>query len=208
MKGKFISLEGIDACGKSTQTRMLCAWFAKEGLHYVTTREPGGSHVGDLVRNILRSSANKWGPMEQAMLLNAGRYSHTHEMILPHLNRGVHVVCDRYVDSTFAYQSALGAPLSVLQNIHNLLFDNLYPHMTLWLDVPPDDAWARVMKRKELGVTDAFEAKLSFQRDVYKNYCAMAKMFPDRIIRIDARKSVDVVFSSIQSQVVKLLGLD
>ena len=149
----------------------------------------------------------QWSGVEQALLLNAGRYSHTQELIIPHLAKGVNVICDRYVDSTYAYQAALGASLEMLQELHKLLLNSFYPDLTLWLDVSPEVAWSRVEKRQEQGVVHAFEVKQTFQKKVYEQYVLLAKRFPDRIIRIDAHKTVEEVFASITHHVSRVLGI-
>jgi len=207
MDGVFIAFEGVDGCGKSTQVILLHEWMLKKGIDHVVTREPGGVPSADMIRNILSQSGNAWSSMAQALLLNAGRLEHTNYLIRPQLSRGVHVVSDRYVDSTFAYQG--GGEEEAFQRLlqlHRLVIGDFFPHVTFWLDIDPLVVQERLKRRARNGVVHDFEKKQAVQMKAQQGYEALSRRFPERIRRINANGLREETFEQIQVHCMDILG--
>ena len=143
-KGKFITIEGGEGSGKSTQINVIKAWLEKHNISYVLTREPGGSPLGEELRKILKNATYDFSEMAELYLFNAGRIEHIEKVIKPNLEKGITVVCDRYYDSTLAYQGvARGLGYEKVKNLCKLAIDGMEPDMTIWLDINPVDAFKR-----------------------------------------------------------------
>lgn len=197
----FITFEGCDGCGKSTQIRFAKEYLESKGYQVLVTREPGGSIVAERIRDVILSKESIGMTAETEMLLYAAaRVQHTQEIVTPALQEGKIVLCDRYVDSTIAYQGCargLGAERVVR------VFEEtcgVYPDLTLWLDVPSDEAFKR---KGGIDKDDRLESEgFSFHQKVYNGYCEAWKMFPDRIVRVnasgqkaDTRRKIEEVLS-------------
>jgi len=186
MKGKFVTFEGCDGCGKSSQMRMLAEYLTVAGRSIVMTREPGGSVVSDKIRDILLDAGN-YGmePETEALLFAASRVQHYREFILPALNSGLLVLCDRYIDSSLAYQGfgrGLGFDF-VLKLFESTLADAM-PDLTVFIDVPPTECFDR---KGGVDENDRIErAGGDFFDKVYEGYMEAAKKFPQRIAIIKA----------------------
>jgi len=208
VKGLLITLEGVDACGKSTQMSLVKKWLTSIDIPHVLTREPGGVPQADIVRSLLSRSGNQWSSMGQALLLNAARVEHTVAFITPNLSAGRHVICDRYFDSTLAYQGQ-GDPERVekLLMIHKMAVGNVIPDLTLWLDVDAERLNTRLQRRAQQGEVHDFEKKKNLQELARKGYQYLHQQFPDRIKRIEADMSVAEVSYIIQKYIMQYLGL-
>lgn len=188
--GAFISFEGIDGCGKSTQAQILAHTLGAAGFEVVLTREPGGTKISEEIRQILLDPEN--GEMAdgcELMLYEASRAQLVSECLRPALARGAWVICDRYADSTFAYQSAGRkiAPATV-KRANELGTLGLQPDLTILLDMDPVHALARATK----GGADRLEAEgIAFQQKVREGYLALAKEEPERIRWVDAEGTED-----------------
>ncbi len=211
MKGVFITFEGVEGCGKSTQVRLLVDALAKVGREVHVTREPGGTPIGETIRAILLDPANEMLCKEAEILLyGAARAQHVSEVIRPKLAQGVVVISDRYADATTAYQGAArGFSPQQLSAVHQLATDNLQPHLTIVLDVPVADGLARVLQRSiDAGTRsyDRLEAEsLEFHERVRAAYLEIAKTDANRVKVIDGRQSVDQVHAEILGLVKPLL---
>lgn len=186
MKGKFITFEGCEGVGKSRQLCMLKEYLDKNGIKYYFTREPGGTSVSEQIRKVILDGNNKEMTDEcEALLYAAARAQLVKEEILPRLLRGELVVCDRYIDSSLAYQGyARGLGKDFVERINAFAIKNATPDLTLFLDLAPIDAF----KRKG-GADSADRLELSgmeFHNKVYKGYLELAKTYPERIAVIDA----------------------
>jgi dTMP kinase len=195
----FITFEGIEGSGKTTQQRMLAEHLRAQGKTVVVTKEPGGTPLADRIRAILLDSANAIDPVAEVLLFAASRRQHTTEVIEPALSRGEIVLCDRYADSTLAYQGfGRLIDLDRLRTLNEWATDALVPHVTLLFDLPEEIGLQRANSRNASAVQDEgrFEAEdLRFHRRVREGYLAMAVAEPNRYRVVDANGSVDDVFA-------------
>jgi dTMP kinase len=200
----FISFEGIEGSGKTTQIQGLHDYLCQKGHDVVLTREPGGSGIGQQIRAILLHSKNKdLNPLAELLLYMADRAQHLNEIVKPGLASGKMILCDRYFDATIAYQGyARGLDLDLISQLHGLAFADYKPHLTLLLDLPPETGLGRAWQQIENGQrTDAetrFEEEtLAFHRRVREGYLALARLEPRRFKIIDASGSQDQVANEI-----------
>jgi dTMP kinase len=193
--GRFITLEGGEGTGKSTLARGLAETLRAKGREVVVTREPGGAPGADAIRALLVSGdANRWSAMEEALLFAAARLNHLNQTIRPALARGAVVVCDRYVDSTRAYQVAAGGLKAEALDTLNALIEAPAPDLTLVLDLDPAAGLAR-SRGQHVG-EDRFEKKdASFHARVREEFLAIARREPERCVVLDAGQSAEAVLS-------------
>lgn len=205
MKGCFITVEGTDGSGKSTQIELLTRYLKDKGLDVVFTREPGGTAISEKIREIILDINNReMTGTTEALLYAAARSQHVEEKIIPAVNAGKTVICDRFVDSSIAYQGAareLGTEM--IADINSFALHGIMPDMTLFFDLPPEKGILRKKNEREL---DRLEAeKLDFHKRVYEGYKALCKKFPDRIRAIDADRSVEEVHDEVVCEIDRLL---
>ncbi|MES0875128.1 dTMP kinase [Sinimarinibacterium thermocellulolyticum] len=198
MRGRFITLEGGEGSGKSTQARHVRDWLRARGREVVLTREPGGTPLAEAVRELV---LRRWGEDVNAatelLLMFAARAAHVHGLIAPSLARGVDVVCDRFVDSSYAYQGARGIDAVHLRALEALAMPQIMPDLTLLLDLPPEQGLDRAQVR---GDGNRFEAEtLDYQRRVREIFLRRAAEDPARCVVIDASASVDRVSAAIDA---------
>lgn len=196
-KGKFITFEGCDGCGKSTQLALLSEYLKKEGIPHIFTREPGGGKISEAIRGILLNGKNtEMGDECEALLYAAARAQHIKDRVEPALNEGKLVVCDRYVDSSFAYQAyARGLGVEFVEKINAFALEKFLPDVTVFFDLSPQEAFAR---KKGADLDDRMElAGLAFHERVYEGYLALAEKFPKRIVVINARKSIEEIAKEV-----------
>lgn len=197
--GRFISFEGTEGVGKTTAIEQLCTRLEQAGIDYIRTREPGGSDFAEQLRNLLLDPATDIHDDTELLLMFAARCDHLHQRILPALAAGQWVICDRFIDSTIAYQGfgrAKGDE-AVLAKIQGLIdaFISRMPDRTLWLDLPVAEGMARAGKRS---AADRFEQEaMDFFTRVHDGFAYMAAQAPERIVRIDAAGSADEVSARI-----------
>jgi dTMP kinase len=200
--GFFITFEGIEGCGKTTQIRRLTASFEEKRLPFLLTREPGGTAIGDRIRQILLSSeSSRLEPAAEFFLYVAARAQHAAEMVLPALRDGKTVLCDRFADATLAYQGyGRGLNLAWLEEIHNRFLQGLKPDLTFLLDLPVEEGLRRAWKRMENQAVkeDRFEKEaLAFHRRVREGYLFLARREPNRIIVLDGMKDEQTLHREI-----------
>lgn len=210
-RGRFITLEGGEGAGKSTQAKLLCDRLDKEGVRTLLTREPGGTPRAEAIRDILLSGkAKPLGPMGEALLFYVARDSHLELTIRPALKRGVWVICDRFHDSTRAYQGAAGGvPVSALDALERIIIGDTQPDLTLILDLPPEEGLIRAKARAESAgqAVDRFEEmSLRFHRNLRDEFLDIAGTAPERCVVIDAQGKPDDVAYTIWKAVVERLG--
>lgn len=200
----FISFEGIDGCGKTTQLQLLCEHLTSIGHTVTMTREPGGTALAEAIRNYLLHSPQPLGSRTELLLFGAARAQHVDELIRPALARGEVVLSDRFADSSVAYQGGgLGLPPDFVRRMNAFATDGLQPHMTFLLDVDPAIGQQRRLRGKE----DRIEGRgLEFQERVRAAYLAMAQAEPQRIVVIDAMPAPDEIHKRIL-QVLQESGL-
>jgi dTMP kinase len=204
--GLFISLEGIDGVGKSTQSDLLEEFLRAQGREVVRTLEPGGTELGQEIRHLLLHRKGDVAPRAEALLYAADRAHHVASKIRPALNRGEVVMTDRYLDSSVAYQG-VGRALSAedVRAISMFAVEGLLPDLTILLDL---EASAAAARRNNTGeAPDRLEReKIDFFEAVRQAYLDMAAAEPDRWLVIDARKTVDEMQAQIRDRVADLLG--
>ncbi|MGN0817556.1 MAG: dTMP kinase [Candidatus Coproplasma sp.] len=184
MKGKFITVEGCEGSGKSTQLRLLSEKLDNLGVDYILTREPGGSDIAEQIRKIILDGKNSAMCDEcEALLYAAARVQHLKEIVKPALDRGTLVICDRYVDSSLAYQGfARGLGEQFIEQINSYALQEFVPDLTLFLNISPDAAFER---KHGADKDDRIEQLgLDFHRKVYAGYLALCEKYP-RIAPID-----------------------
>lgn len=195
----FITFEGIEGSGKTTQQRLVAEHLRAKGRTVVSTKEPGGTPLADRIRAIVLDSANVIDPIAEVFLFAASRRQHTMEVIEPALARGEIVLCDRYADSTLAYQGfGRLIDLDRLRALNNWATDALVPHRTLLFDLPEEVGLTRARSRNATADMDEgrFELEdLRFFRRVREGYLSMALAEPRRYVVIDANADVDTVFT-------------
>ncbi len=201
----FITFEGMDGSGKTTQLQHLAAALRENGYHVITTREPGGTPLGDRVRSLLLDKADDPAPMDrraELLLFCASRAQLVHEVIRPHLAQGGIVLCDRYIDSSLAYQGfGLGIDLDVLQTLLEFATGGLLPDLTLYLDISPEEGLRRRAAASLFGeeFNRIDDLELDFHHRVYEGYQWIQTQAGDRWHPIDARQTPE----QIQPQVLQ-----
>ena len=199
MKGKFVTFEGCEGVGKSTQVEMLKKYLSEKGGDFLFLREPGGNAVSEKIRElILTKDYGEICGRCEAMLYCAARAQLIDTVITPALNEGKLVVCDRFTDSTFAYQGvARGLGADYIAKLNELTCGEVTPDVTIFLDMSPEEAFAR---KGGVDASDRLEsAGMDFHRKVYQGYLESARLYPDRIIAVDARPAAEEVFTAVLS---------
>lgn len=209
-QGVFITLEGVEGSGKTTQVARLAARLRQAGRRVVTTREPGGTPISDRIRGVVLDHASvEIHPHTEALLMCAARAQLVHQVIRPALARGATVICDRYSDSTFAYQGyARGQDLATLRTLNGFATDGLLPDLTLLLDLPVEDGLQRRFGARGDGSTNRMDSlELDFHRQVAAGYHALAQAEPDRWRMVDATLAEPGVAAAIWELVAASLGI-
>lgn len=205
MTGKFITIEGTDGAGKTTQINLLMEYLKHEGFDVVLTREPGGTYIGEKIRELLLDTENSsMSYMTEALLYAAARAQHVNEKILPALNDGKIVVCDRFVDSSIAYQGfARELGFKTIESINNYAVNSLAPDITFYLDISPEIGIAR---KRDSKVLDRIEVeKMEFHNSVYKGFQELCNCYTDRIKKINADRSIEDISNDIIEEVKKII---
>ncbi|NOT39773.1 MAG: dTMP kinase [Alphaproteobacteria bacterium] len=207
-RGRFITFEGGEGTGKSTQVRLLGQHLTKAGADIVQTREPGGSPSAEEVRALLvTGAADRWSPLAETLLFYAARIEHWRQVIEPALARGAHVVCDRFADSTMAYQCyAGGLDKHLVQELHRLAMGKAEPDLTLILDLPIDEGLKRAASRRD--DETRFERKgRAFHERLRNGFLDIARSAPKRCVVIDAAQSIEKVHEAVRATVSARLSL-
>lgn len=196
-QGWFISLEGVDGSGKSTQIQTTAAWLKEQGYEVLVTREPGGTATAEKIRNLVLDADVPLRPRTELLLYLAARAQHVAEVIKPALAAGRIVLCDRFVDSTLVYQGIVrGLDLCRIKELNEFASEELMPALTLLLDADPALLEER---RRERGVTDRFEQEgLSFQKKLREGFLFLAEKEPERIKKVDALQAPEQVQAEIR----------
>lgn len=206
MRGRFLSLEGGEGAGKSTQARRLAEALEARGIPVVLTREPGGTEGAEAVRGLLMQGAiNRWSAHAETLLFAAARADHVEKLIRPSVESGSWVICDRYVDSTRAYQGAQDIDDAAILALHGFGSKGLMPDRTFILDLPDGAGAARALAR-DGGAHDRFgERGPDFHRAVATHFRRIAAAEPDRVRLIDATREKDDVTASLLDALADLL---
>lgn len=195
-KGYFVTLEGGEGSGKSTQLKLLEDYLDKGGYDVIYTREPGGTPISEEIRKILLDGKNvEMSDETEALLFAAARAQHIKEKILPAIAEGKTVVCDRYVHSSLVYQGYARGLGEFVEKVNSYALENCMPDVTIFLDITPERAFAR---KGGADADDRLEQSgIDFHRRVYDGYVRMAEKFPDHFVRVNADRGIDEVFAEI-----------
>lgn len=203
-KGYFITFEGGDGAGKSTQINILKDKLEEAGHEVILTREPGGTDISEKIREIILDKENsEMNDMTEAMLYAAARAQLVSQVIRPAINEGKTVICDRFVDSSIAYQAygrGLGDSVGI---INSFAIGDCMPDLTVLLKVSPDVGSRRISYREQDRIELASE---EFHRKVYEGYLEIEKKYPERVTGIDASKSIEEIADAIWEKVASLMG--
>lgn len=205
-RGRFIALEGGEGAGKSTQARLLAQALRGRGIDVVTTREPGGTPGAEALRALLLDHALNWAPRAEALLFAAARSDHVEQLIKPALSAGQWVVCDRFVDSSRAYQGGAGGiDDDDILALHTIGSDALLPDLTMLIELDPAAAASRAMAR-DAGASDRIGAKAeAYHAAVRDRFAVLADQSPGRFARIDGHGSAEDVHDRIMQSLAPLL---
>ena len=204
-RGTFISFEGVDGCGKSTQVKILMDRLQEEGNECILVREPGGTKISEHIRDILLSNKNlDLSSRTEALLMTASRAQLTKQKIIPALNSGKCVIADRFSDSTLAYQGGgRGLDLDYLISLNDFATKGIIPDITFNLDINPESAFNRSSSTEPDRIENA---GIEFQKKVRQQYKIIAKRFPDRIFTIDGSNSISSIHSTIWEKTINCIN--
>ncbi len=197
MKGVFISAEGPDGAGKTTNIKILEQWFKSQGREVILTREPGGTVVGEKIREVLLN--NSMASMTEILMFAAARIEHLEKLIIPSLAEGKIVICDRFSDSTYAYQASGRGLYKEVETMEHIVHPDFEPHHTLFFDITLEESLRRLHVRTG-GELDVFEKEAnSFRERVYNGYKTRFQQKLHRMVRIDAMQAP----AQVSEQVIK-----
>lgn len=204
-KGLFITVEGTDGSGKTTQIKLMEQYLKDMGNDVVLSREPGGTRISEMIRDLILDPENKdISPLTEMMLYAAARAQHVSQVIRPAIESGKCVICDRFVDSSYAYQGCgRGVDLKTIADVNRAAIDGVVPDITFFLDLDPRVAMER--RVKSTGADRIEQEKMDFHIRVYEGYERMALLYPERIKTIDASKSIEEISSQINIYLKEIL---
>ena len=203
----FITLEGPEGSGKTTAVNAACKKLEEMGYQIVRTREPGGTPIAEQIRNVILDKDNtKMDPRTEALLYAASRRQHLVEKVWPAIKEGKIVICDRYLDSSLAYQGgARGLGVDNILNINLFATENTFPDLTLLFDIEPEVGLARIAANADREVNRLDLEKLDFHHKVRDTFLSLAKRYPDRFVIIDASKSQEEVAKATLDAILERL---
>lgn len=210
-QGRFITFEGGEGSGKSTQAHLLQQKLEQNNVSAVLTREPGGSPGAEEIRHLLmRGESERWSALSETLLLYAARTDHLLRTIRPSLRRGYWVICDRFADSSHAYQgTASGVPQALLDTLDTAVIESTVPDLTVILDLPAEEGLSRAESRKdEPGLEDRFERRrIDFHEKLRAGFLDVAKRNPERCIVVDGLQDAETIANQVWDAVQsRLLG--
>lgn len=208
MSGKLITIEGTDGAGKTTQIQLMIEYLEKKGCKVLLTREPGGTPISEKIRTLLLDeNAKEMTAVTEALLYTAARAQHFQEKIWPAVQAGQIVICDRFIDSSIAYQG-YGRRLTptYIKQLNELAIGSIQPDLTLFLDLNPALGISR--KKKDTALDRMEQEKLEFHQRVYDGYIALCEANPGRIQRIDASGEISSIHKAIVQALERLLEME
>lgn len=197
MKGYFITIEGGEGAGKTTVLQLLSQQLSERGYDVLLTREPGGISISEQIRNIiLHPDHTEMEKRTEALLYAAARRQHLVQKVIPALQAGKIVLCDRFIDSSLAYQGyARGIGLDEVLTMNEFAIEGCMPSLTLYFDIKPEQGLKRISQNRERENNRLDREKLAFHQKVYEGYQILLDRFPERIKRVDAEQEIDLVAS-------------
>jgi dTMP kinase len=204
MQGKFITIDGIEGAGKSTQIQLIADFLTAKNIDFILTREPGGTDFGEKIRDILLDkSTGVLSAKTELLLLFAARIEHVQQKIIPHLKKGVWVISDRFADSSYAYQGGgRGLDFTTIAELERWSIGDFTPDLSLFLNIDLQTSYQRVNKR---GNKDRFENENNtFFTKVYQGYQTLIQEHPQRIKNIDASGDIDTTWQQIKHYLIAL----
>ncbi len=209
MNGFLVTFEGGEGCGKSTQIKKLSQFLEQEKIPFIVSREPGGTEVGEKIRDILLNMKAEMSSTVEFLLFSASRADHIEKVVKPALESGKIVLLDRFYDSSFVYQGYAGdLNLKDIQNVTELAVKDVKPNLTFLLDLDYEVGMLRKSKDDKLRNLDRIEQKgESYHKKVRDGYLKLAEQNPDRIVVIDASKTPDEIFEKIKAKILKYLNI-
>lgn len=206
MRGYFITFEGPDGAGKSTQIQLLNDYLKAEGWDTVLTREPGGTPIGEKIRSIILDVENReMNPIAEMLLYAAARAQHVSQLIKPALEKGKIVLCDRFVDSSIAYQG-FGRELGVdmVEGVNHFALQGIVPDLTILFAIDPEKGLERGRTRHR-GMDRLEKEQMDFHKKVYEGFISLSHKYPQRIRIIDANLEIEKIHESVVSEIQRLL---
>ena len=202
--GKLITFEGFDRTGKSTQLELVKDWLTKQDIPVLMTRQPGGTSAGEVIRKLILSGSCSLDPKAALLLMMADRAQHVAEVILPALEQGMVVLCDRFVDSSVAYQGyGMGLDLELIDQLNKWTTQQLIPVLTVLFDRPVDFSFGGERPGDRIESRDR-----AFQERVRQGFLALYRREPQRIVRVDVvNKSPEEIFAEVRPVIARALGL-
>ena len=204
----FITLEGPEGSGKTSAIKIVKERLESLGYQIEMTREPGGTYISEQIREVILDKRNTlMDPRTEALLYAASRRQHLVEKIWPSLKEGKIVFCDRYLDSSLAYQGyARGLGIDEILKVNDYATEGTFPDITLLFDIDPELGLERINKNKDREVNRLDVEKLSFHKKVREGYLLLSKKFPERYIIVDASKPLEEVANQVFEEIIKKLG--
>lgn len=195
MTGKFITFEGGEGSGKTSQSKLLHQYLLNKGIDAIWTREIGGTLQAEKIRSLIMQETLT--DFSELLMIFAARHEHVTNLIMPALKEGKYVICDRFIDSSIAYSPI---PMNKILALHDSIFENFMPDITFFIDIDPEIGLKRAISR---GDSNKFELKdLSFHQDVYNKFKNLTYLFPSRIILIDGSKSIEEIAERIMEKFI------
>jgi dTMP kinase len=206
-KGLFITVEGCEGAGKSSIITLANGYLSDLGHQVITSREPGGIEIAEQIRAVILDKQNtRMDGRTEALLYAAARRQHLVEKIIPALNEGKVVICDRFIDSSLAYQGyARGLGIDEVLSINRFAIDQMLPDLTIYLDVDPETGLKRIHSHEGREINRLDLEALAFHEKVREGYLKLTKLFPERIVTIDANSEMAVVFERVKAEIAEFL---
>lgn len=206
-KGIFITMEGPEGAGKTTIIHMLSERLEAEGYRVLQTREPGGIDIAEQIRHVILDKKNtKMDPRTEALLYAAARRQHLVEKVLPALQDGCIVLCDRFVDSSLAYQGyARGLGMDEVFSINQFAIEGMMPNLTFYFDIDPAEGLERINRHKEREVNRLDLEALDFHHKVREGYYKLMEAHPHRIVKIDASQPIEHVYHATETKIKEII---
>lgn len=205
----FITFEGGEGSGKSSAIKAIANYLSNNNIPFISTREPGGTPIGEQIRNVILTNNNQEMDIRtEALLFAASRRQHLKEKIWPSLNQGINVLCDRYLDSSLAYQGyARGLGIENVLEMNKFATENTFPDITFFFDIDPELGLKRISLNQNREVNRLDREKLSFHKSVREGFKNLAILFPERYVIIDASKSLDEVVNQCLSVIKERMNI-